>query len=168
MDARRDAAPGGATHLLDLWLAKMSLPMRDMDVRMMNPLQMAYVGDAVHALFVRTRLFAGGENVGRMHKHSNRCVSAAAQSQMLLRLELRLTEEEAQIVRRGRNAHAHHAAPKNADPADYSRATALEALLGYLFLTGRGDRLAELMEAALPDALLPQGAKGTKQDETHG
>ncbi|WP_346026680.1 Mini-ribonuclease 3 [Beduinella massiliensis] len=136
----------------DRWLAMMGLPMREMDVRMMNPLQMAYVGDAVHALFVRTRLFAGGENVGRMHRRSNQCVSAAAQSKLLGQIEPLLTEEEAEIVRRGRNAHAHHAAPKHADPADYSRATALEALLGYLYLTGRDDRLELLLEAASESA----------------
>ena len=55
-------------------------------------------------------------------------------------------------MRRGRNAHAHHAAPKHADPADYSRATALEALLGYLYLTGRDDRLELLLEAASESA----------------
>ena len=123
----------------------------------------------MHALFVRTRLFAGGETVGRMHKQSSRFVSAAAQSQMLERISALLTEEEAQIVRRGRNAHANHAAPKHANPADYSRATALEALMGYLYLTGKDERLAELMEAALPEAEpLPGGAKGTRQEETHG
>ncbi len=126
----------------------MGLPMSETDVRMVNPLQMAYVGDAVHALFVRTRLFAGGENVGRMHRQASRSVSAAAQSHALARLEPLLTLQEADIVRRGRNAHAHHAAPKHADPADYSRATALEALLGYLYLSGQTQRLAQLLEAA--------------------
>ena len=121
-------------------------------ISLVNTSVLAYVGDAVHALFVRTRLFAGGENVGRMHRRSNQCVSAAAQSKLLGQIEPLLTEEEAEIVRRGRNAHAHHAAPKHADPADYSRATALEALLGYLYLTGRDDRLELLLEAASESA----------------
>lgn len=138
----------------------MGLPMGETDVRMVNPLQMAYVGDAVHALFVRTRLFAGGENVGRMHRRASRSVSAVDQSHALGRIEPLLTEQEADIVRRGRNAHAHHAAPKHADPSDYSRATALEALLGYLYLSGQTQRLAQLLAAA--------HAQDGRTEETHG
>ena len=70
-------------------------------------------------------------------------------SGMLEAIEPELTGPEADAARRGRNAQAMHAAPKNADPADYARATGLEALWGYLYLTGRTQRLIELMNMAL-------------------
>ena len=63
-----------------------------------------------------------------------------------------LTEEEADVARRGRNAHAHHAAPKNQDAADYRAATALEALIGYLYLTGQEERLLTLFKHSQEDA----------------
>ena len=119
------------------------------DPRQMNPLQMAYIGDTVHDLYVRSVLVAGGMSVGRMHKQAIRMVSAAAQARMLEAIEPELTQEEADIARRGRNAQAKHAAPKNADPADYSHATGLEALWGYLYVTGQTQRLSSLMALAL-------------------
>ncbi|MBP3656214.1 MAG: ribonuclease III [Clostridia bacterium] len=115
----------------------------------MNPLQMAYIGDTVHDLYVRSVLVAGGMSVGRMHKQAIRMVSAAAQARMLEAIEPELTQEEADVARRGRNAQAKHAAPKNADPADYSHATGLEALWGYLYVTGQTQRLSSLMALAL-------------------
>lgn len=123
--------------------------MGEMDPRTLNPLQMAYIGDTVHDLYVRSRLVARGMSVGAMHRQAVRMVSAAAQARMLEAIEGELTEAEADIARRGRNAQAKHAAPKNADPADYARATGLEALWGYLYLTGRTQRLIELMNMAL-------------------
>ena len=119
------------------------------DPRELNPLQMAYIGDTVHDLFVRSRLMARPASVGRMHKQAVRMVSAAAQARMLEAIEAELTPEEADIARRGRNAQAKHAAPKNADPADYAHATGLEALWGYLFIKGETQRLAQLVCLAL-------------------
>ncbi len=119
------------------------------DPRQMNPLQMAYIGDTVHDLYVRTGLVARGMSVGAMHRQAVRMVSAAAQARMLEAICAELTDEEADIVRRGRNAHPKHAAPRNADPADYAHATGLEALWGYLYVTGRTQRLSALMAAAL-------------------
>ena len=75
--------------------------------------------------------------------------SAFAQARMLEALEQELTEAEADIARRGRNSQAKHAAPKHADPADYAHATGLEALWGYLYLSGQQQRLDELMKTAL-------------------
>ena len=106
--------------------------MGEMDPRMLNPLQMAYIGDTVHDLYVRSRLVARGMSVGAMHRQAVRMVSAAAQARMLEAIEGELTAAEADITRRGRNAQAKHAAPKNADPGDYAHATGLEALWGYL------------------------------------
>ena len=119
------------------------------DTRELNPLQMAYIGDTVHDLYVRSLLLARGMTVGRMHRQAVRMVSAHAQAKMLEAIETELTESEADVARRGRNAQAKHAAPKNADPADYSHATGLEALWGYLYLSGQTQRLDELMKAAL-------------------
>lgn len=119
------------------------------DPRQMNPLQMAYIGDTVHDLYVRTALIASGMSVGAMHKQAVRMVSASAQAHMLSAIDGELTGEEADIVRRGRNAHPKHAAPRHADPADYAHATGLEALWGYLYVTGQTQRLNALVHAAL-------------------
>ena len=95
------------------------------DIRGLNPLQMAYVGDTVHDLYVRSMLLFRGMAVGKMHRQAVRMVSAGAQARMLERIEPELTQEEADIARRGRNSQAKHAAPRHADPADYAHATAL-------------------------------------------
>ena len=119
------------------------------DIRGLNPLQMAYVGDTVHDLYVRSMLLSRGMAVGKMHRQAVRMVSAGAQARMLERIEPELTQEEADIARRGRNSQAKHAAPRHADPADYAHATALAALWGYLYLSGQTARLDELMKLAL-------------------
>ena len=119
------------------------------DIRELNPLQMAYVGDTVHDLYVRSMLLSRRMAVGKMHRQAVRMVSAGAQARMLERIEPELTPEEADIARRGRNSQAKHAAPRHADPADYAHATALEALWGYLYLSGQTMRLDELMKLAL-------------------
>ena len=119
------------------------------DIRGLNPLQMAYVGDTVHDLYVRSMLLSRGMTVGRMHRQAVRMVSAGAQARMLERIEPELTQGEADIARRGRNSQAKHAAPRHADPADYAHATALEALWGYLYLSCQTQRLDELMKLAL-------------------
>ena len=119
------------------------------DTKELNPLQMAYVGDTIHDLYVRSMLLSRGMTVGKMHKQAVRMVSAGAQASMLERIEAELTEAEADAARRGRNSQAKHAAPKHADPADYAHATGLEALWGYLYLSGQTQRLDELMKLAL-------------------
>ena len=120
-----------------------------LDVRELNPLQMAYVGDTVHDLYVRSMLLSRGMSVGKMHKQAVRMVSAGAQAKMLAAIEPELSEAEADAARRGRNSQAKHAAPKHADPADYAHATGLEALWGYLYLSGQAQRLDELIKLAL-------------------
>ena len=119
------------------------------DTRELNPLQMAYIGDTVHDLYVRSMLVSRGMTVGKMHKQAVRMVSAFAQARMLEAVEPDLTDAEADIARRGRNSQAKHAAPKHADPADYAHATGLEALWGYLYLSGQTKRLDELLKLAL-------------------
>jgi len=120
-----------------------------LDVRELNPLQMAYVGDTVHDLYVRSMLLSRGMSVGKMHEQAVRMVSAGAQAKMLAAIEPELSEAEADAARRGRNSQAKHAAPKHADPADYAHATGLEALWGYLYLSGQAQRLDELIKLAL-------------------
>ncbi len=112
--------------------------------QMLSPLQLAYVGDSVHALLVRTGLVRKNWLVRDMHRAANEAVSAVSQAKELKRLEGLPTEEEAAIVRRGRNAHPHHSAPRSASVGEYAEATGLEALLGYLYLTGQSGRLREL------------------------
>ena len=103
----------------------------------------------VQSLVLGGALLSGGMAVGGMHRQAVRMVSAGAQARMLEAIEPALTEAEADAARRGRNAQAKHAAPKNADPADYARATGLEALWGYLYLTGQTQRLVDLQNMAL-------------------
>ncbi len=123
-----------------------SAPMEISRARMLNPLQLAYIGDGVWELLVRTRIIYKGRSARHVHKDAVACVNARAQSEAFRRIESLLTEEEADIARRGRNAHAHHAAPKNQDAADYRAATALEALIGYLYLTAQEERLLTLFK----------------------
>ena len=84
-----------------------------------------------------------------LHREAVSLVCAHAQSEALGRVEGMLTEDEASVVRRARNAK--QTPPRNADPGEYHRATALEALVGYLYVTGRRDRMNEVLAAALPD-----------------
>ena len=123
-----------------------SAPMEVSRARMLNPLQLAYIGDGVWELLVRTRIIYKGRSARHVHKDAVACVNAGAQAEAFRRIEPLLTEAEADIARRGRNAHAHHAAPKNQDAADYRAATALEALIGYLYLIGEEDRLLTLFK----------------------
>lgn len=118
--------------------------MEETRARMLNPLQLAYIGDAVWELLIRSRVIYRGRSARHVHKDAVACVNAHAQAVALRKIESALTEAEADVARRGRNAHAHHPAPKNQDAADYRAATALEALVGYLYLTGQEDRLLTL------------------------
>lgn len=111
----------------------------------LNPLVLAFIGDAVFDLHIRLALVAGGHPQARgLHEAAVAYVRAGAQAGALRRLEGELTDTEQGIVRRARNARPGHM-PRNADPAEYHQATAFEALVGYLFLTGQTDRLKELL-----------------------
>ena len=112
-------------------------------------LELAYLGDTVYDLYVRAQLIQQGGHVGKMHRDAVQLVCAHAQAEAFLRVEPLLTEKEADVARRARNTRQTPA--KNADPAEYHRATALEALTGYLFVTGQTDRMEELLEIALEE-----------------
>ena len=110
-------------------------------------LELAYLGDTLYDLYVRAQLVREGGRVRNMHKSAVKRVCAHAQSEALKRIEAELTEAEADVVRRARNAH--QSPPKHADPAEYHRATALEALIGYLYVTGQTERMDRLLCMAL-------------------
>ena len=116
--------------------------------RLLSPLQLAYIGDAVWDILVRTQLVRRGLNVRHMHAEAIRRVNADAQARVMERLAPLLTETEKSVAQRGRNAHPHHSVPKNQNPEDYSDATGLESLIGYLYLTGDEERLRTLFAAA--------------------
>lgn len=121
------------------------------DIRTYSPLALAYLGDAVYDLVIRT-MVVGRANMPaeKLHYLAVQYVSAKAQSRIVRALldGGRLTDEEQDIYRRGRNAKPHTMA-KNATITDYKRATGLEALMGYLYLTDRTGRLLELVEAGI-------------------
>ena len=127
---------------------RQSPPMTEAEARLLNPLKLAYLGDSVWELMVGSRLIDQGYNVRHMHREAVASVNARAQAEALQRVSCLLTEAEAEIVRRGRNAHPHHAAPRNQELADYQAATALEALMGYLYLTCQEDRIKQLFSAS--------------------
>ena len=116
------------------------------DPGQLSPLTLAFLGDAVFEIFARERLVCmGSRPVSELNHLAVRDVCCQSQADAARRLLPCLTEEEAAVFRRGKNAHPGHI-PKNADQSDYHEATALEALFGYLYLTGNIDRLRELFE----------------------
>ena len=107
-------------------------------------LGLAHIGDGVFELLCRSYLCAkGGKTVDRLHRETIAMVKATSQAKLIEKLLPHLTEEELAYYRRGKNSHV-HAVPKSATPAEYARATGLEALFGALYLMGRTHRLNEL------------------------
>ncbi|MDK2799337.1 MAG: mini-ribonuclease [Clostridiales bacterium] len=114
-----------------------------------SPLVLAYIGDAVYELYIRTMLVKkGNAPVHKMHRQATLYVKAKAQSDIIHSLQDQLTEEEFAVFKRGRNAKS-GTTPKHADINDYRHATGFEALLGYLYLTGQKKRLIELLDLAI-------------------
>lgn len=121
------------------------------EAEQLNPLVLAYIGDAVFEMYVRLHIVGNGRyKTNTLHKMSIAFVSAKAQAKILDRISEQLTEKEKEIIRRGRNAHA-NTIPKNATIADYKKATAFEALIGYLFLTKNEARLAAIIGMAFEE-----------------
>ena len=116
----------------------------NVEPKQMNPLTLAFVGDVVFELLVRSSLNGEGMKThGSMHGTAIRCVNAAAQARAIKLIEGEFTEEEAAVAKRGRNA-APHSKPKNMDTASYSSATSLETVFGWLWMSGRQDRAVSL------------------------
>ena len=119
------------------------------DIRAISSLGLAHLGDGVYELMVRAWLCLHGKATSRgLHKATVHFVAALAQAAMSRKILPMLTEEEADVFRRGRNASP-HSIPKAASREEYQTATALEALFGYLYLQGKTDRLNELFEAMM-------------------
>ncbi len=112
----------------------------------LSPLTLAFVGDAVYEVFIRTKLSKDvNMQSSKLHKQAIRYVSAVAQSAIVHAIEDKFTDEEMAVYKRGRNAHTHTSA-KNADIVDYRHATGFEALIGYLYLKKDSVRLSEILE----------------------
>ena len=116
----------------------------------MNSLVLAFVGDAVHTLFVRNHFATDKFTAGNLHKICSAYCKASAQSEALKKIENFLTEEEKEVVRKARNAKTHDA-PKNAKLVDYKRATSFEALVGYLYLKKNQERLDYILNLSILD-----------------
>lgn len=113
------------------------------DIMMLSPLQLAYIGDSVYELLVRTYLITKGISVKNLHKATTNYVKAKAQARFAHELEDKLTEEEKAIIKKGRNAKS-NTSPKNTDIIDYKYATGFECLFGYLYLMNQDERIEEL------------------------
>ena len=125
---------------------RFGVQMEEQEASQMNALQLAYLGDSVWELLVRYHLINQKYNVHHMHQECVRLVNAHAQAQILSKIQDKLSEAEQDIVRRGRNAHAKHAAPRNQNPDEYAASTGFEALFGYLYLTGKNNRIEALLQ----------------------
>jgi len=128
---------------------KNSFELEDTDLRTYNPLSLAFIGDSIYETIIRTLVVEkGNKSVNAMSKEKNTFVNATKQSEIGEFLKDYYTEEEAEIYRRGKNAKtANHS--KSAAYSDYHKATGLEAVFGYLYLSGRIDRCIELLTIAI-------------------
>ena len=124
------------------------------EINMLSPLTWAYVGDCVYELYIRTKLINKTNlKPHKLHIETIKYVKAQAQAKLLKKIYEELTDEEKDIVRRGRNAENHHL-PKNCDVQDYMYATAFEGLIGYFHLSKNTNRLNEILELSLKYAVL--------------
>ena len=122
------------------------------DVMCLNPLTLAYIGDAVYEVFIRTLVIVSqpNKNVHKLHLMSTEYVKAHSQADTTHKISPMLTEEELTIVKRGRNSKSGYV-PKNADVMEYRTATGFEALIGYLYLTGNTKRLKEVLNYSIQE-----------------
>lgn len=133
---------------------KEAFALEDKDIRTYSPLTLAYLGDAVYEIMIRTILVKKGNcPVNQLHKKASSLVKAAAQSGIIKVIEEKLTEEEHSVYKRGRNAHSPTMA-KNASMSDYRRATGFEALMGYLYLKEDYTRMIELIRMGIGEDIL--------------
>ena len=119
------------------------------EINAISNLGLAHMGDCVFEILCRGYLCAkGGKNVGNLHRDTINMVKATSQAAFMDKLLPHLTEEELAFYRRGKNAHV-HAVPKSCTPAEYAKATGLEALFGALYLAGETDRINELFKLVM-------------------
>ena len=125
--------------------------MTKLEVDAISNLGLAHMGDCVFEILCRGYLCAkGGKTVDKLHRDTIHMVKATSQAKFVEKLLPLLTEEELAFYRRGKNSHV-HAVPKSAPPAEYAKATGLEALFGALYLMGRTERLNELFKAVMEE-----------------
>ena len=118
----------------------------NVDCKTYSPLVLAYIGDCIFDLIIRTIVISkGNRQTHKLHKEASSLVKAASQADFIDILEDALTEEEKAVYKRGRNASP-HTVPKNADLLDYKKATGFEAVLGYLYLQQNMQRAIELVK----------------------
>lgn len=123
------------------------IKINEIDARNQSPLVLAYIGDAIYEVVIRTYVISNsGAQVNKLHKMASNLVKAHAQAEIIKSLEL--TDEELSVFKRGRNAKSATMA-KNATMSDYRNATGFEALMGYLYLSGETDRMLELIKTGL-------------------
>lgn len=133
-------------------LLRESFSLEEKDIRTYSPLSLAYIGDSIYDLIVRSIIVdKGNANVNKLHKSSVKYVSAKAQCFIVKSIYDELTDEEKDIFRRGKNTKIHTVA-KNASITEYRYATGFEAVLGYLYLTDNFNRLIELIKKAMEKA----------------
>ena len=119
------------------------------DINQLSPLNWAYVGDAVFELYIRTYLINNTNlKPHKLHIEAIKYVKASSQAKMLENIYEYLSEEEKEIVRRGRNAENHHL-PKHSNVQEYMYSTAFEALIGYLYLCNNIPRVKEIIELSM-------------------
>ena len=128
---------------------KMNMTKQEVDA--ISNLGLAHMGDCVFEILCRSYLCAkGGKTVDKLHRDTIHMVKATSQAKFVEKLLPLLTEEELAFYRRGKNSHV-HAVPKSATPAEYAKATGLEALFGALYLMGRTERLNELFQEVIEE-----------------
>lgn len=121
-----------------------AMNLTEKEINAFSNLSLAHIGDGVYELLCRSYLCAQGQHtVGQLHKETVQLVKAPTQARLMEQLLPHLTEQELAWYRRGKNAHV-HAVPKGASPAEYAKATGLEALFGALYLAGQTQRINEL------------------------
>lgn len=125
---------------------KQQFDIKEVDMRTYSPLTLAYIGDGIYDIIIRSIVVdRANTSANRLHKHTSSMVKAQTQARMIELLEEHLSQEEADIYRRGRNAKSYTTA-KNASVADYRKATGFEAVMGYLYLKDDIKRVIELVK----------------------
>ncbi len=130
-------------------IIKSSMGLKQNPIESYSPLTLAYIGDAVYEVVIRTLVISDGNTqVNKLHKRASYYVKANTQAELIKLLMEELTEEELHYYKRGRNAKSYTSA-KNASIGDYRMATGFEALVGYLYLTNQSTRMIELVKDGL-------------------
>ena len=130
------------------FVPELKSPISHKEAVALPPMSLAFIGDSVHSLFVRSQVTIGSDKqTGELHKEVTKEVCATSQAMVAEHLLPKLNEIESDIFRRARNARIHTSA-KHAEMSEYRRASGFEAVIGYLYLTGQTDRIVELLEVA--------------------